>query len=167
MLVTRSPVRLWTHNFLYLPPRFEGEGVRMCTFRADHRPSRTGSCSAASAECPDYADQIYPLGQAQNAQPQYFRQLRRDRRQHAAIGIVKGQPFSPDERIRGILDQAARSAPDGTRYRLQSPGICRCRSTAPGRTPSSGQLRVPACGRSVPRRLCPVPYLCTSTICPL
>lgn len=28
--------------------------------------------------------------------------------QLAAIGIVKGQPFAPDERMRGILDQAAR-----------------------------------------------------------
>ena len=28
--------------------------------------------------------------------------------QLAAIGIVKGQPFAPDERLRGLLDQAAR-----------------------------------------------------------
>ena len=59
--------------------------------------------------------------------------------QLAAIGIVKGQPFSPDERIRGILDQAARSAPAWHTSSPTVPGDLQPPLYGTWRTPSSGQ----------------------------
>ena len=41
--------------------------------------------------------------------------------QLAAIGIVKGQPFAPDERMRAILDQAARIAAGMSRALAYAP----------------------------------------------
>ena len=58
--------------------------------------------------------------------------------QLAAIGIVNGQPFAPDDRMRGILDQAAQiGAGHRAHARLRPPRPGRACSTGRGRTRSS------------------------------
>ena len=75
--------------------------------------------------------------------------------QLAAIGILKGQPFAPDDRLRAILEKAARIAAGISRARSTSPATPKRPSTARGRTCSSAAVTsscatAPGCSMPAP-----------------